>query len=56
MYAKDCEIGQRFKHVEDGRVLKVINYNGDFGEEKLFECETYGDLWSYVDESLYIEI
>lgn len=56
MYASDCEIGKRFKNINDGRVLKVIVYDGDYGDERLFECEEYGDLWSYVDERMYVEI
>lgn len=56
MCASNCEIGQRFKNINNGRILKVIINNGGHGDEKLFECEKYGDLWSYVDESMYVEI
>lgn len=56
MYARDFKVGTRFKHNRTGRVLKVIVYDGGLGEEKLFEDEEWGDLWSYVDEDMYTEL
>lgn len=52
MIASQYSVGTRFKHVETGSIVSVVILE----EQQVFECETWGDIWEYLDESYYIEI
>lgn len=52
MLAKCYSIGCKFKNIETGHVIKVIEIRGI----KYFEDMSYGDLFLYVNEDLYEEI
>ncbi len=52
MVANEFKLGTRFRHKENGFILEVVECDG----EKVFEHQTNGDIFDWVDEDLYKEL
>lgn len=52
MYVGGCSLGDEYRHIENGHVWKVVEYNG----EPVFIDTEYGDISEYLDEDFFEKI